>query len=144
MKKSVICLMIIIAFASCQKEECDNNSPFIGAWRIERIDSVTVYTYPTTVEFRVEKELKNSGKFVFNSNTTGTVNCDLLGLTNHHKDFVWDYDSINQMIDFSFKNGTTVGLITELSDSIMTMYFRYYIGFPDWSARLYYKLTLKK
>lgn len=142
MKKTFICLLIIIASASCQKEPCENDSPIIGTWAIESIDSV-IYIYPPE-EFRVVKELKNSGSFVFSSNARGTLSCDLSGLTDFHNDFIWDYDSINKMIDFSFNNGTTIGLISEISDSLMTMYFRHYTGFPDWYSRAYYKIVMEK
>jgi hypothetical protein len=142
MKKIFIYFLIIYLTFSCKKEQVESNAPFIGYWVIEELDSIKYVNPPG--EFRFKEKLESSGTIVFNSDNRGIVNCDRAGLTDFQSDFIWDYDSINKIIDFSFKNGTTIGIITQLSDSMMTMYYRYYLGFPDWYAKCYYKITLKK
>jgi len=142
MKRVSLCLMIVSLAFSCTKEKVENNTPFIGSWIIEGIDSV--WFYRTAGEFRFYGQIKGSGTVVFKPDNRGTLHCDRAGLANFQTDFIWDYDSINKIIDYSFKNGTTIGIVTQLSDTMMSMYYRYYLGFPDWESRWYYKLTLKK
>jgi len=141
MKKASICFVMVLATVCCCKEPIDQTAPFVGTWNFKNVDSV-LYIQSTGWVY-LEKEIETSGAFVFNPDGRGTINCDSPRITDFESDFSWFYDSINKVIDFNFSNGTTIGLISHQSDSVMTMYFRCYLGFPDWTTR-FYLLTLTK
>ncbi|GEM_PF-4278839 len=141
MKKIFIIFIMYCAVTSCCKESLNYNSPLIGSWMIESADSVQFFT--SSGQFYLIEELDVSGTIEFKQDGTGLFYSNWYALTDFHSDFIWVYDSINQIIDFNFSNGTTIGLISQLADSLISIYFRNYLSIPDY-APYYYNLNLIK
>jgi len=147
MKNIILIFSSFFLLFSCCKEPIAEPDPFlVGQWKFHKMDSVH-YVYLghdySGGEFRLAYDFKDSGIFRFNTDHSGQVTTNHYPLSKGQEDFTWSYDSINKTIDFFFPNGTSVGLLSDVSDSLFTMYFRCYTTRQDRFTR-YYKLTLSK
>ena len=119
---NLIILLFLLLFSSCCKEEDPiiEYPSLIGSWEIIQVDSCH-YNYESMVH---DATFIEKGSIIFNKDSTGLFENSIRTYKCGETDFYWRHNNENDIIDFMFSNGNTIGILDKFKTDTIDMYFR--------------------
>jgi hypothetical protein len=126
-----IFLLSLVAILSCSKESLPETNPWVGTWRITKVDSA--FTPFNRFLYNIECPLDYTGSFTFNTDSTGYLKGSITQITEREELFLWHYDTTYPQyprIYFGFLNGNTESFVVTLSSDTARIVFIDYLYLP--------------
>lgn len=139
-------ILIFLLFSGCCKEEEEiiKYPSLIGSWDIIQVDSCYLSSFDGT--WRILSSLQDTGSIVFNRDSSGSFFDPIRLITCGEIEFIWRHDINNELIDFYFSNGATVGILKTFKKDTVEMYLRDYCStkMPGYFAFYFNFLMIRK